>query len=323
MKKGLFACLGILAISIAGCSSSGENTTDSMTASSAAVAEGPVTFTHPTIDGLEIEFDTVPTKLVMDCYTYSSLDDYGIKPIALFGYDCDSPWAMGDADTAGIERIGQDGEISVEKLAQLKPDAIIGHGDADGWSWFDDDVNKQISAVTTFVPLPNADTMEENFDAVEDLAVFLGADVDSPEIQQSHEDYKKAQEEFKKAVEGKDLNVMLASPTKEMLYTAVGFKQATMLESLGVNIIGGEPPAQGNPWGKVAWEEANTYPADVILVESYDEAAPFSAELWDSLPAVQQKQLYGWSSKGGMTYHDYAQWLQGFTQAVGGFNKIA
>lgn len=60
---------------------------------------------------------------------------------------------MGNADIEGIETVGQDAEIDLEKLAELRPDAIIGNGNADGWSWFEDDVNAQLTRVAPFVPL--------------------------------------------------------------------------------------------------------------------------------------------------------------------------
>lgn len=116
---------------------------------------------------------------------------------------------------------------------------------------------------------------------------------------------------------------MLTSPTKEMLYTGVGFAQAEMLEELGATIVGAEAPATGNPWGQVAWEDASTFGADILLVEGYDEEFAFSAELWDALPPVQSEQLGAWSSKGAMTASTYAAWLNDLTELVSSSSKVA
>lgn len=198
----------------------------------------------------------------MDCYAYSSLDDYGLEPAALFGFDCDNPNVMGDTSIEGIEMIGTDGEVNVEKLAELRPDAIISNGTEDGWSWFDDDVNEQLTRVAPFIPLPSGGTVDENIANTRDVAGFLGGDTDSEAIQQADADFADAKEAFSAAVEGADLNYMLASPVKEMLYSGIGFPQANLLEDLGATVIGADRPAEGNPWGQIAWEEASTYPTD-------------------------------------------------------------
>lgn len=305
------------ALLLAGCSGGTDGGDDSSGDGEA------VTLKHPTIDGLEISFDEQPETLVMDCYAYSSLHEYGIEPDALFGFDCDNPWVMGETDISGIERIGQDGEIDMEKLAELDPDAVIGQGDENGWSWFDEDVNGQLTEVSEFIPLPSAETVQEDIDTTRELADFLGADVEAESIVQADQDLEDAEQRFSDAVEGKDLSFMLASPTEEMLYTGVGFPQADMLEELGVEIVGAEPPAEGNPWGQVAWEEASTYPADVILAEGYDAENPFSTEMWDSLPAVEDDQVSGWGSKGAMTSRAYADWLDELAEKAEGYEKVS
>lgn len=259
----------------------------------------------------------------MDCYAYSSLHEYGLEPDALFGFECDNEALMGNADIEGIETVGQDAEIDLEKLAELRPDAIIGNGNADGWSWFEDDVNAQLTRVAPFVPLPSEGSIDEKIADTREIADFFGADVEAENIVAADEDYEAAKEAFSEAVEGKDYNFLLASPAKEMLYTGVGFAQADLLEELGANIIGPDAPAEGNPWGQVAWEDASTYPADVILVENFDPEAPFAAELWDDLPAVKADQLGTWSSKGALTSRTYADWLQDLADKVETYDKVA
>jgi iron complex transport system substrate-binding protein len=200
-----------------------------------------VTLEHPSIDGLAIDFDAQPENIVMDCYAYSSLHEYGIEPVALFGYECDNPFVMGDADISGIDMVGKDGEIDVEKLAELRPDAIVGQGSAEGWSWFDEDVNAQITRVAPFVPLPGSETIDARIADTREIAAFFGADVEADAIVQSDADLAAAKETFSDAITDSGLNIMLTSPTKEMLYTGVGFAQATLLEELGATIVGDLP----------------------------------------------------------------------------------
>ena len=311
------ALLASAALALTACSSGGADAAPEEDSADA------VTFTHLTLDDLEIAFDEQPDTLVLDCCAYSSLHEYGVEPDALFGFDCENPFVMVDIDISGIERVGQDGEIDVEKLAELRPDAIIGQGSAEGWSWFDESVNSQLTRVAPFIPLPSTDSIPEGIDATRDIADFLGGDVDSEAVLQADEDFETAQEELSAALESKDLSIMLASPTKEMLYTAVGFQQAALLEDAGAEIVGGEPPAEGNPWGQVSWEEASSYPADIILVEGYGEDWSFTADLWEELPAVEADQLGAWGSKGAMTSRAYADWLTEVTALVESSDEVA
>lgn len=321
MKKTALVALGAAAAMVlAACSTSDS---DNPQEDSTAANGEQLTLSHPSIEGLNIDFENPPETLVMDCYAYSSLHEYGLEPDALFGFECDNEALMGNADIEGIETVGQDAEIDLEKLAELRPDAIIGNGNADGWSWFEDDVNAQLTRVAPFVPLPSEGSIDEKIADTREIADFFGADVEAENIVAADEDYEAAKEAFSEAVEGKDYNFLLASPTKEMLYTGVGFAQADLLEELGANIIGPDAPAEGNPWGQVAWEDASTYPADVILVENFDPEAPFAAELWDDLPAVKADQLGTWSSKGALTSRTYADWLQDLADKVETYDKVA
>jgi iron complex transport system substrate-binding protein len=282
-----------------------------------------VTLEHPSIDGLAIDFDAQPENIVMDCYAYSSLHEYGIEPVALFGYECDNPFVMGDADISGIDMVGKDGEIDVEKLAELRPDAIVGQGSAEGWSWFDEDVNAQITRVAPFVPLPGSETIDARIADTREIAAFFGADVEADAIVQSDADLAAAKETFSDAITDSGLNIMLTSPTKEMLYTGVGFALATLLEERGATIVGADAPETGNPWGQVAWEDASTYPADILLIEGYNDDFAFTTELWDALSAVKAGQLGAWSSKGAMTATTYAAWLNDVAELVSSSTKVA
>ena len=321
MKKTALVALGAAAAMVlAACSTSDS---DNAQEDSTAANGEQLTLSHPSIEGLNIDFENPPETLVMDCYAYSSLHEYGLEPDALFGFECDNEALMGNADIEGIETVGQDAEIDLEKLAELRPDAIIGNGNADGWSWFEDDVNAQLTRVAPFVPLPSEGSIDEKIADTREIADFFGADVEAENIVAADEDYEAAKEAFSEAVEGKDYNFLLASPTKEMLYTGVGFAQADLLEELGANIVGPDAPAEGNPWGQVAWEDASTYPADVILVENFHPEAPFAAELWDDLPAVKADQLGTWSSKGALTSRTYADWLQDLADKVETYDKVA
>lgn len=319
-RRALLSISAVAALVLTACSDSDSGST---AATTSATEGSPVTFVHPSIEDLEIEFAAQPETLVMDCYAYSSLHEYGIEPAALFGFECDNPLIMGDADVSGIERVGEDGEIDVEKLAEVRPDAIIGNGKAEGWSWFDDDVNAQLTRVANFIPLPSGGSVDENIANTREIATFLGSDSEAENITRADEDFEAAKEEFANATKDKELNFLMASPSKEMLYSGTGFAQSDLLGELGATIVGPDAPATGNPWAQVAWEEASTYPADVILIEGFDPDNAFSADLWDTLPAVEAEQISGWYSKGAMTSRAYADWLSDLAEKTTNYSKVS
>ena len=172
MKKTALVALGAAAAMVlAACSTSDP---DKPQEDSTAANGEQLTLSHPSIEGLNIDFGNPPETLVMDCYAYSSLHEYGLEPDALFGFECDNEALMGNADIEGVETVGQDAEIDLEKLAELRPDAIIGNGNADGWSWFEDDVNAQLTRVAPFVPLPSEGSIDEKIADTREIADFFG-----------------------------------------------------------------------------------------------------------------------------------------------------
>ena len=179
MKKPLsLTVLLVAALGLAACGAedNGSGGASSQNAS-AGKSEGAVTFTHPhpEMKGTTIKFDHQPQRIVMDCFSYSSLADYHIKPVALFGFDCDNPNVMGDIDTSSIEVIGKDAELNVERLAALRPDVIIGNGNAKGVTRLDADANEQMKRVAPFVGIPTGDSVQGDIDAMRKVAEFESA----------------------------------------------------------------------------------------------------------------------------------------------------
>lgn len=334
MKKTMLAvCLAATTtLGLAACSSSpqeeeGASPSEATSAGAEAGAGDAemVSFTHPhpRLEGQTIELPANPERLVIDCFSLQTMADYGLEPIAIFGSDCNNPNVVGDINVDEYEIIGQETEIDIERLAELRPDVIVGNSpDGTGPTRFDEDVKEQMRRVAPFVALPVGTSVEGDIEAARAVAEALGGDVDSGQIAQDDADFEAAKDAFQDAVEGKDLNVMLAVASNEVVRTGVGFKQANLLEDLGVGIVGAPAPAQGNPWGQVAWEDMGTYPADVILTEDYGSEDAFTSELWESLPAVEEDQLEGWSSKGNHSARYYAEWLGGLAQRFEQWQKL-
>ena len=314
--KTIALLLGFV-FSLAACQSSSPNPAAEMS------DNGAVTFTHPVIPDLTIEFDKKPTTIVTDYYTAAALSVYGIKPAGVFGFSKDESFIKDNVDLDGVPEVGQGGEINLEKLAEIKPDVIIGYGKKDGWSWFKPDVNAKMVKVAPFIPFDfNSQGIDENFKQARAIAEFLGGDVTSEEVKKADEKWETAKEDLKKAAEGKNLSILLTSPLKETVYTAVGFSQSKLFEDAGITVIGPDKPKEGNPWGQVSWEELPNYPADIYAYERNSEINYLESPFWKDSKAVKADQVFEWNARMPYSSQAYGNWLAEVAQKIATFQKL-
>lgn len=318
------AAAGLLLL-LTACSGAGSDTTSTSTsdATTSGTSTAAVSFTHPVLEDVTIELEAAPEVIVADYYAAGALADYGITPDAVFGYGYDDPWGKGNAQLDGVEVLGQGGEINLEKLAELNPDIIVGHGNATGWSWFQEDVNAQVQQVAPFLPLSYTGTIEENFAQAREVASFLGGDTTSATITQADADFAAAKEELADALAGKNLSIMLMSPDKEMVYSALGFSAEELFTEAGATVVGAPRPETGNPWGRISWEELADYNVDAFAVEStLGDLEDIDFELWRSQPAVEQGQVFRWNSKMAYSPVVYTTWLREITPQIAAMTAL-
>src|SRR5699024_8431168 len=141
-----------LALTLASCADGA----DDGTAAGAATGPGgePFSFSPPGYDDLTITLDRPATRIVTDIYSAAALQPYGIEPVGVWGYGHRGA-GKGDLDIDSLNVIGLEGEFSLEKLVAADPDLIIGFGNAEGtgWTWWDEKVQQQATAVAPFVPV--------------------------------------------------------------------------------------------------------------------------------------------------------------------------
>lgn len=309
-----------LSVSLAACSG---GSADGTAANQSASSTETVTFTHPQVDDLEIEFASTPQRIVCDYYAVGVLESYGLEPIGVFGYGSEAPVVQDALKNLDAESIGKEGEIDIEKLVDLQPDVIVGHGSKDGWTWFDDDVNKQLLDVAPFIPLATRASVDENLESNLEIAAFLGADKDSDAIKKAKQSFEDAKQAVSDAAKDKDLVVLLGEPGPEVYYTAMGFPQTELFESLGLTMVGPDKPKEGNPWGQVPWEEFPEYKADVVGNVPAEQALDQKDnKLWSAHPAVAADQVLIWDQKLPLAYDIYANWLDGAAKQLASFKKV-
>lgn len=305
-----------LGLSAASCSSDKNEQAEKDTAAATS-------FTHPQFEDLTINLDEAPKRIVADFYAAGVLASYGIEPVGVFGLGSDSEDVLAAFDINKAEVLGKGNELNVEKLVDLQPDVIVGHGSPEGWSWFKEDLNKQMLDVAPFIPLATKKSVETNIDDNLKIAAFLGADPDSPEIKKSKEAFEAAKTHVQDAVKGKDLEVLLGAPAEEVYYTAQGFPQNELFESLGMKTVGKPRPAEGNPWGQLAWEEFPEFKADVVTTLPASSAPDLSQNaLWNAHPAVKANQVVAWDQKLIYSYDAYANWLDATAKDLATYQKL-
>ncbi|MGC4107360.1 MAG: ABC transporter substrate-binding protein [Thermomicrobiales bacterium] len=284
------------------------------------VAGGEWSFTDD--KGVTVTLPSAPQRVVIDMNAAAPLWDYGVRPIAVFGWlanpEGDFGAAGGNIDPEQVEIIGNGQEtIDVEALVALKPDLIvtltfIPDDPKDYWSLASDGPLEQVQQVAPIVAISGVQSAADAIARFAELAGALGADLASPEIVEAETAWRDSEEAFKTALAAKPgISAVFVAAGADMLYVANPAVAGDVMyfRSLGLTIPDVEiDPANGDYWEYVSFETIGKYSTDLFM-SSYRglpipdvEAIPTVA----ALPSVQAGQIYTWnqdfiSSYRGMT----------------------
>ncbi|MFT4082262.1 MAG: ABC transporter substrate-binding protein [Nocardioides sp.] len=320
-RRGALAALALSlgsvgALAACGSESSGGSSTGSSTGSGSAGADGSWTFT----DGLgqKITLDHTPERIVAYGDEAAALINFGIKPVAIFGFTNPADDPMFDGiDLDGIEIIGTEyGEINVEKLAALQPDLILTttyDGDKPSlmYGFKDKTQMKTIRAIAPVAGILQSGLATDVIESNEELASSLGIDVDGGQVAKDRATFTKAGDRLKKiakrglkiiTVYGEDANLYYVIPSDD---PAVAY-----YASLGLDFID-TGTKKDYYWHIVSWENADEYDADVVLYTTRDSYTPEQFEkqpTFARVAAVKAGQFFGWDSV-GMDYVSQARYM--------------
>ena len=268
-------------------------------------------------EGVTIELDHPVERIAMDFYSAAALAPYGIKPVAVYGFgQNESPGKS--FDQTGVEVVGTDMELDLEALAATNPDIIIAYGNdkGDGWTWWDDKLNDQVSGLVPFVPVKlDGGTPDDMFAQYAAIAQALGKDTETGEIAQQRTAFDAARQRIRDIAADKDwMTVLLANFSAEINYTAKELGVAKMLTDDGLTLVGPDSGADTS-WAEVSWEKISDYPADVMLI--HDASTDYEDNpIFKSLLPVKHNQLGTWDDKRAYTYDGYATWLGELADAL-------
>lgn len=336
VRRGLALAVLSLTLLAAACSgSSNEDDAADTTTTEAAgggdettsLPEGPWSFTDDFGD--TVELDEAPEVVVAEVSMAGALWDFGIEVDATFGQrelPDGTTDPMGLADPDAMESLGEVyGEVNVEQLRLMEPDLIVTGSFEEGVYWgIEDDLVAQVQDTAPIVALQaGGRPLDETAGRVGELAEALGADLDGPQVTEARAAYDEAAAGLTAALEEKpDLTFVAMSGTPDQLYVAVpsGYTDLITYQALGMDIV--EPDTDEEYWETLSWEQADTYPADVILADSrggsVDQILEVIPEGVQDLAPISAGQLARWEVMLAPGWANLARVLEDLTVVVEG-----
>ncbi|MBO9589483.1 ABC transporter substrate-binding protein [Devosia sp.] len=300
----------------------------SLALAAAAHAE-PWTYTDES--GQTVTLDAAPQRIIASQDAAAGLIPLGIRPVGIYA---DGPIADAKAlqglDLTGIEIIGQAwGEVDIEKAAALNPDLVL----AEWWdrnaTWSGgEDVVTLLTQLAPITGVTAGDSILGMIEDYETLAASLGADLAQPSIAAEKAAFETALTDFKAAISAKPgLRVLAVYAGDDALYVAdpAGAAELLDMQSWGLDLVEpeGVDAAGNNYFETVSWENADKYPADLILVDNRSPATMKTAlaqPTWTLNPGAKASQVAEWPAFWLRNYTHYAAALTELTKAINAAN---
>ncbi|WMT90730.1 ABC transporter substrate-binding protein [Pelagibacterium sp. H642] len=276
--------------------------------------------------GSTITLPNPPERIVAFSSSAAGLMQFGIEPVGIFTDESTSEKSYAEFDLEGIELIRTPyNQLQPEALLALDPDLIVTEywprtGDYSGGEEMHPE--GRFAAVAPIVGVLQGDSAIGLIEDYGTLAEALGADLDAPEIEAQRDAFEIARAALAAAAEAKPgLKVMAASIDADNLYVAApaGGAELQDFQRWGVNMVEPEAP-EGEYWGVLSWENADTYPADVLLLDdrrgSSVREAVEAQPLADLIAGVEAGQVGDWPAWWIRTYAAYTAELEELTALI-------
>ncbi|MGA3487593.1 ABC transporter substrate-binding protein [Micromonosporaceae bacterium DT55] len=298
---------------------------------------GPWSFTDDRNES--VRTDATPKSIVAFTGTAAALVDFGVDKqiVGVFGETLlpsgEADPQAGDLDVAGVEVLGNVwGEFSLDKYAALNPDLLVTHMYDPGALWYVPEESKdKILQLAPSVAITTARVpMTKPIERYAELAASLGADLKSQANTAAKERFDAAAEAVRAAVAANPgIKVLAASGSADVLYASNPQVNTDLMyfAELGVEIVRPDKLDAGDYYESLSWENADKYPADLILLDRRGVAlqpADLAAKpTWAQLPAVKAGQITGWDSVPRFSYAGAAPLLESLAGAIRDARKLA
>lgn len=276
--------------------------------------------------GVRVSLDSRPLRIVAYETAASALWYLGIKPVGIFGSTSltTSPLLEG-VDTRGITSLGKVyGEINLEKLAALKPDLIVTAYSPKFnplWGFKDAKQQKTVQAFAPIVAINGIRLPTQVIGRYEALARSLGASLRTTKYVAARRSFNAAVAQLRVATKAKPgLLALAVGAYGDQLYFAkpVDFPALRQYRQWGLKMV--VPGGKDAFWEIVSFEQADKYPADLILYDTRAGALGpkelAKKPAWNLNPAVKAGQLVPWQGQEDWSYQLYTKDIKTLTRAV-------
>ncbi|MGC9665193.1 ABC transporter substrate-binding protein [Planosporangium sp. 12N6] len=332
-RRGLLAAGGTLGLGalLAACGDgSGDGSGD------AKSAGGTWSFTDDR--GKKVDANGRPRRVVAYVGAAAALRDFGVgdRIAGVFGptrlADGRPDPLAGDLDVSRLAVLGNAwGEFNLEKYASLRPELLVTNMYQPDALWYVPDESKdKILALAPSVGLTVAKvSLATVLRRYADLAAALGADLKATAVTDAKARFDRASETLRgAAAANRGITVMAASASADLLYVSDPTVYADLSHFTGLGVTFVAPTnVTGGFFENLSWENADRYPADLILLDSRTSALQppdlVSKPTWSNLPAVRAGQVVPWQSEPRFSYAGCAPLVEALATAVQRARKVA
>lgn len=257
--------------------------------------------------GEKISLDRTPTRIAGLNDAIASLWNYGIVPVASFGYTgLDADVNFKGKDTSKVTEVGTTyGEINLVRLQAQKPDLIVTHAypedesgevDPDKPLYGFKDIKQQQDAakIAPIVALSMTGSADKVVQRTTEFATSLG--VERALLDEKKADYDAARERLKKAASSGLTVMAVAAYETDGVHIAKAEDDPALRSYTELGVKYPDPGGDQYYWRQVAWENITSFRTDVVLysLRAMSGDDMLKQPTFAQLPAAKAGQLYPW-----------------------------
>lgn len=279
---------------------------------------------------------SVPTSIVAFIGSAAALHDFGVSCVGVFGpsvqQNGEPDTQAGDLDVDKVKILGNAwGEFNMDEYLLLEPDLLVSSMYDNGVLWYvpEESAEQILSVVPSAGISITGASLLTPIQRYAELAESLGADLSSPLVTEAKTRFEAASEAVRQAVKSNPgIKVLACSAETDMFYasTPAAYPDLLYLEELGVELVVPEN-IDGGYFEHLSWENVDTYPADLLLLDSRSVALQPSdltdKPTWARLPVVRAEQFVPWNSEPRYSYAGAAPLLEAVAESVRDAKKVA
>lgn len=280
--------------------------------------------------GVTITRPSTPQRVVAYVPIAASLLDFGFDVVGVYGTttrpDGTPEITAGSLDLDQVASLGEEyGTMDLEALVALQPELILFdmYGpEVDVWGLPADAV-AQLEAIAPILGISFVDRpVTETIAKIEELAGALGADLTAPLVTDAQADFTAAATAVSDACAANPgLSTLFTAAWTDALYIAnpPAWSDLIYFQELGVQAVTPDLPVT-ELWETLSWEQADKYPADLILNDARSAALTpedlVDYPTWNAQPAVQAGQVGKWFTEFVPSYLGFTTVLEDLATSI-------